>query len=50
MLAHLELSRSALLQAVQSLRRRLLIEKIKQGEKTLLTLQPVLMEYLTNQH
>ncbi|MCC3426416.1 MAG: ATPase [Microcoleus sp. PH2017_01_SCD_O_A] len=48
--AHLELSPSALLQAVQSLGRRLLIEKIKQGQKTLFTLQPVLIEYLKNQH
>ncbi|MCY7383942.1 MAG: ATPase, partial [Microcoleus sp. CAN_BIN18] len=48
--ANLELSRSALLQAVQSLGRRLLVEKVKQGEKTLFTLQPVLMEYLKNQH
>ena len=48
--AHLELSPSALLQAVQSLGRRLLIEKVKQGEKTLFTLQPVLIEYLKNQH
>ncbi|MEG4799333.1 ATP-binding protein [Microcoleus sp. ARI1-B5] len=47
--ANLELSPSALLQAVQSLGRRLLIEKVKQGEKTLFTLQPVLMEYLKNQ-
>ncbi|TAG61934.1 MAG: ATP-binding protein, partial [Oscillatoriales cyanobacterium] len=47
--ANLELSPSALLQAVQSLRRRLLIEKVKQGEKTLFTLQPVLMEYVKNQ-
>ncbi|MEG3859202.1 NB-ARC domain-containing protein [Microcoleus sp. herbarium12] len=46
--AHLELSPSALLQAVQSLGRRLLIEKVKQGEKTLFTLQPVLMEYVKN--
>ncbi|MEG4318860.1 MULTISPECIES: ATP-binding protein [unclassified Microcoleus] len=48
--ANLELSPSALLQAVQSLGRRLLIEKVKQGEKTLFTLQPVLMEYVKNQH
>ncbi|MCC3592502.1 NB-ARC domain-containing protein [Microcoleus sp. PH2017_28_MFU_U_A] len=48
--AHLELSPSALLQAVQSLGRRLLIEKVKQGQKTLFTLQPVLIEYLKNQH
>ncbi|MEG3879991.1 NB-ARC domain-containing protein [Microcoleus sp. herbarium7] len=47
--ANLELSPSALLQAVQSLGRRLLIEKVKQGEKTLFTLQPVLMEYMKNQ-
>ncbi|WP_293230115.1 NB-ARC domain-containing protein [Microcoleus sp. PH2017_05_CCC_O_A] len=47
--ANLELSPSALLQAVQSLGRRLLIEKVKQGEKTLFTLQPVLMEYVKNQ-
>ncbi len=47
--ANLELSPSALLQAVQSLRRRLLIEKVKQGTQTLFTLQPVLMEYLKNQ-
>ncbi|MEG4837930.1 ATP-binding protein [Microcoleus sp. B9-D4] len=46
--ANLELSPSALLQAVQSLGRRLLIEKVKQGEKTLFTLQPVLMEYVKN--
>ncbi|MEG4516088.1 MULTISPECIES: ATP-binding protein [unclassified Microcoleus] len=47
--ANLQLSPSALLQAVQSLGRRLLIEKVKQGEKTLFTLQPVLMEYVKNQ-
>ncbi|WP_293146817.1 MULTISPECIES: ATP-binding protein [unclassified Microcoleus] len=47
--ANLELSPSTLLQAVQSLGRRLLIEKVKQGEKTLFTLQPVLMEYVKNQ-
>ncbi|MBE9183493.1 ATPase [Microcoleus sp. LEGE 07076] len=47
--ANLELSPSSLLQAVQSLGRRLLIETVKQGEKTLFTLQPVLMEYVKNQ-
>ncbi|MEG5057326.1 NB-ARC domain-containing protein [Microcoleus sp. A2-C5] len=47
--ANLELSPSSLLQAVQSLGRRLLIEKVKQGEKTLFTLQPVFMEYVKNQ-
>ncbi|MCC3531890.1 MAG: ATPase [Microcoleus sp. PH2017_21_RUC_O_A] len=47
--ANLELSPSALLQAVQSLGRRLLIEKVKQGEKTLFTLQPVFIEYVKNQ-
>ncbi len=47
--ANLQLSPSTLLQAVQSLGRRLLIEKVKQGEKTLFTLQPVLMEYVKNQ-
>ncbi len=47
--ANLELSPSALLQAVQSLGRRLLIEKVKEGDKTLFTLQPVLMEYVKNQ-
>ncbi|MEY3866749.1 MAG: hypothetical protein RLZZ338_640 [Cyanobacteriota bacterium] len=45
----LELSPPALLQALESLGRRLLIEKVKQEEKTLFTLQPVLMEYVKNQ-
>jgi DNA-binding transcriptional ArsR family regulator/ABC-type dipeptide/oligopeptide/nickel transport system ATPase subunit len=45
----LELSPPALLQALESLGRRLLIEKVKQDEKTLFTLQPVLMEYVKNQ-
>ena len=47
---HLELSPPVLLQTVESLGRRLLIEKFKQGEKTLFTLQPVLIEYVKNQH
>jgi NB-ARC domain len=47
---NLELSPSELLKAVQSLRRRLLIEKVKEGEKTLFTLQPVFMEYVKNQN
>ncbi|OCR00440.1 ATPase [Oscillatoriales cyanobacterium USR001] len=47
---HLELSPPVLLQTVESLGRRLLIEKVKQGEKTLFTLQPILMEYMKNQH
>jgi hypothetical protein len=46
---HLELSPPVLLQTVESLGRRLLIEKVKQGEKTLFTLQPVLIEYVKNQ-
>jgi DNA-binding transcriptional ArsR family regulator len=46
----LELSPPVLLQTVESLGRRLLIEKLKQGEKTLFTLQPVLIEYVKNQH
>jgi DNA-binding transcriptional ArsR family regulator len=45
----LQLSPPALLQALESLGRRLLIEKVKQDEKTLFTLQPVLMEYVKNQ-
>jgi NB-ARC domain len=45
----LELSPPALLQALESLGRRLLIEKVKQDEKTLFTLEPVLMEYVKNQ-
>ena len=47
---HLELSLPVLLQTVESLGRRLLIEKVKQGEKTLFALQPVLIEYVKNQH
>jgi len=47
---HLELSPPVLLQTIESLGRRLLIEKLKQGEKTLFTLQPVLIEYAKNQH
>ncbi|MCL1475312.1 NB-ARC domain-containing protein [Argonema antarcticum] len=47
---NLELSPSELLKAVQSLGRRLLIEKVKEGEKTLFTLQPVFMEYVKNQN
>jgi len=46
---HLELSLPVLLQTVESLGRRLLIEKVKQGEKTLFALQPVLIEYVKNQ-
>jgi NB-ARC domain len=46
---HLELSLPVLLQTVESLGRRLLIEKVKQSEKTLFTLQPVLIEYVKNQ-
>jgi DNA-binding transcriptional ArsR family regulator len=45
----LELSPPALLQALESLGRRLLIEKVTLDEKTLFTLQPVLMEYVKNQ-
>ncbi len=45
----LQLSPPALLQALESLGRRLLIEKVKQDEKTLFTLEPVLMEYVKNQ-
>ena len=46
--ANLELSPSELLKNVQSLGRRCLIKKIKQGERTLFTLQPVFREYIKN--
>ncbi|CBN58189.1 MULTISPECIES: NB-ARC domain-containing protein [Kamptonema] len=45
---NLELSPSELLKNVQSLGRRCLIKKIKQGERTLFTLQPVFREYIKN--
>ncbi|OCR00926.1 hypothetical protein BCD67_02895 [Oscillatoriales cyanobacterium USR001] len=46
---HLELSPPVLLQTIESLGRRLLIEKVKQGEQTLFTLKPVFREYSNRQ-
>ena len=43
--ALLELSPSDFLKAVESLRRRLLIEKVQKGDRTLFTLQPAIAEY-----
>ncbi|MEG3871366.1 ATPase [Microcoleus sp. Z1_B5] len=44
--ALLELSPSEFLKAVESLRRRLLIEKVQKGDRTLFTVQPVIAEYI----
>lgn len=46
--AHLELLPSEFLKVVQSLGRRCLIEKVKEGERSLFTLQPVIREYAKN--
>jgi hypothetical protein len=43
--ALLELSASEFLKAVESLRRRLLIEKVQKGDRTLFTLQRAIAEY-----
>ena len=43
--ALLELSPSDFLKAVESLRRRLLIEKVQKGDRTLFTVQPAIAEY-----
>ncbi|MEO9123252.1 MAG: NB-ARC domain-containing protein, partial [Microcoleus sp.] len=47
--AHLQLSPPELLKVVQSLGRRSLVEKVKQEERSLFTMQPVLREYVKNQ-
>ena len=44
--ALLELSPSEFLKAVESLRRRLLIEKVQKGDRTLFTVQPAIAEYI----
>ncbi|TAD97390.1 MAG: ATPase [Oscillatoriales cyanobacterium] len=44
--ALLELSPSEFLKAVESLRRRLLIEKVQKGDRTLFQLQPAIAEYI----
>jgi hypothetical protein len=44
--ALLELSPSDFLKAVESLRRRLLIEKVQKGDRTLFQLQPAIAEYI----
>ncbi|MEG3987500.1 hypothetical protein QUA13_10115 [Microcoleus sp. S28C3] len=44
--ALLELSPSEFLKAVESLRRRLLIEKVENGDRTIFTLQPAIAEYI----
>ncbi|MBD1815410.1 NB-ARC domain-containing protein [Microcoleus vaginatus DQ-U2] len=44
--AILELSASEVLKAVESLRRRLLIEKVQKGDRTLFTVQPAIAEYI----
>ncbi|MEG4977159.1 ATPase [Microcoleus sp. K4-B3] len=44
--ALLELSPSEFLKAVESLRRRSLIEKVQKGDRTLFTLQPAIAEYI----
>ncbi|MCC3452334.1 NB-ARC domain-containing protein [Microcoleus sp. PH2017_08_TRC_O_A] len=46
--ALLELSPSEFLKAVESLRRRLLIEKVQKGDRTLFTLQRAIAEYLNS--
>ncbi|MEG4944717.1 hypothetical protein [Microcoleus sp. F4-D5] len=45
-LALLELSPSEFLKAIESLRRRLLIEKVQNGDRTLFQLQPAIAEYV----
>jgi len=44
--ALLELSPSEFLKAVESLRRRSLIEKVQKGDRTLFTVQPAIAEYV----
>ncbi|MEG5065781.1 NB-ARC domain-containing protein [Microcoleus sp. B3-A4] len=44
--ALLELSPSEFLKSVESLRRRLLIEKVQKGDRTLFTVQPAIAEYI----
>ncbi|WP_051041507.1 hypothetical protein [Oscillatoria nigro-viridis] len=44
--ALLELSHSEFLKAVESLRRRSLIEKVQKGDRTLFQLQPAIAEYI----
>ncbi len=44
--ALLELSASEFLKAVESLRRRLLIEKVQKGDRTIFTVQPAIAEYI----
>ena len=44
--ALLELSPSEFLKAVESLRRRSLIEKVQKGDRTIFTVQPALAEYI----
>ncbi|MEG4203047.1 NB-ARC domain-containing protein [Microcoleus sp. Pol7_A1] len=44
--ALLELSPSEFLKAVESLRRRLLIEKVEKGDRTIFTLQAAIAEYI----
>ena len=44
--ALLELSPSEFLKAVESLRRRSLIEKVQKGDRTLFKLQPAIAEYI----
>ncbi|TAE71499.1 MAG: ATPase [Oscillatoriales cyanobacterium] len=46
--ALLELSPSEFLKAIESLRRRLLIEKVQKGDRTLFTLQRAIAEYLNS--
>jgi hypothetical protein len=46
--ALLELSPSEFLKAVESLRRRSLIEKVQKGDRTLFTVQPAIAEYIKN--
>ena len=46
--ALLELSPSEFLKAVESLRRRLLIEKVQKGERAIFTVQPAIAEYIKN--
>jgi hypothetical protein len=42
----IELSPSEFLKAVESLRRRLLIEKVQKGDRTLFTVQRAIAEYI----
>jgi len=45
----LQLSHGELWKAIQSLGRRYLIEKVREGERSLFTLQPVIKEYVKTQ-